>query len=441
MATETTGFIKPTVATVNSGDVSNIENLEQGSAGNATITNVATITLTYGNIASLLPPNAIITRVDIKYTGTPSGINAFSQLSCHMRLENPSFGFPVEFLVVPTNDFFPADNGSSFTIDTSDTSISDADILNKIYVSEEAAVSNFNSSIDTIDVIVPGIKTGDTDIKLEFFHQSFTNFGPFVANMEFLGDSEVPGIQITYDILPLSVKIQSNAKVKLEPTIDFTFGTSLGGPTNFTNVGDVGDGVTYDTPEVSNLLFADSYSSNGTFGLSGTNMPRGVKFINFFNSDPIPSDAEIVGVEIVALNDPDGDGEAFIGSAGNNFGSFDMECYLYNGVTYSDKLTWDNTNTYEGITFFNTLGGSSNRARFSGVNRRYKNDTTGRDSLFGGVEDLSGLTWDVNNQDNFGFSLIWFNPIGSATAVVQRGFQMFVLYKQPSLTGNKVLIK
>ena len=194
------------------------------------------------------------------------------------------------------------------------------------------------------------------------------------------------------------------------------------------------------------IFFPSNYLQNCLIKLAWTRPNKLIQLYNFLgndSNDTIPSNAEIIGVEIIAVSDPDGNGEGRLYSAASNQGTFDVECYLYNGENYSDRLTWDTSEDYDGITFFNIEGGTNNLARFSGANRHYKNNTAGRDVLFGGSNDLSGLTWDPANQANFGFSLVWDNPDGgTVVAGAQRGIMMNVIYQIPSPpTENKVKIQ
>ena len=177
--------------------------------------------------------------------------------------------------------------------------------------------------------------------------------------------------------------------------------TNLEGPHSHTDIGtDIGDGVNYASISSTqrNRVLENSTSANA---MAATATPSGVLFFNFFNDSQIPIEATILGVEVVAGTDFDGSGESFIGSFGSSTGTFDVECYLHNGTSYSSKLTWDNSVSISNFA----LSNSDTTATYSAGNVRYKNNTSGDDLLFGGPADLSGLSWDPANQANFGFAL------------------------------------
>ena len=115
--------------------------------------------------------------------------------------------------------------------------------------------------------------------------------------------------------------------------------TNIEGPNSHTSIGtDIGDGVNYasiSSTQANRVL----ETSTGADAMAATSTPSGVRFFNFFNSSQIPAGATILGVEVVAGTDFDGSGNSRIGSYGSSTGTFDVECYLYNGTSYSSKLT------------------------------------------------------------------------------------------------------
>ena len=154
--------------------------------------------------------------------------------------------------------------------------------------------------------------------------------------------------------------------------------------------------------------------------------PMGAFYNNFFNSSQIPSYATIKGVEVVATSVTFNDSlrHSSIRSSANSFGSFEVKCYLHNGISYSSALIWD---THPGIS----LSDDSRTAEFDGSNKKYKNDSAGDDVLFGGPNDLSGLTWDPSNQSGFGLAFTFINEIDNPVMIFSRGIGLRVTYDIP----------
>ena len=204
--------------------------------------------------------------------------------------------------------------------------------------------------------------------------------------------------------------------------------TNIEGPNSHTSIGtDIGDGVNYasiSSTQVNRVL----ETSTGADAMAATSTPSGVRFFNFFNSSQIPAGATILGVEVVAGTDFDGSGNSRIGSYGSSTGTFDVECYLYNGTSYSSKLTFDNSG-YSGIT----LSNSDTTAEFDGANRSYKNNSVGDDVLFGGTADLAGLSWDPADQANFGFAITFQNESSAMVAGTTRGLGLRVTYQEGTI--------
>jgi hypothetical protein len=208
--------------------------------------------------------------------------------------------------------------------------------------------------------------------------------------------------------------------------------TNIEGPNSHTSIGtDIGDGVNYasiSSTQANRVL----ETSAGSSAMAATATPSGVLFTNFFNASQIPAGATILGVEVVAGTDFDGSGNSRIGSFGSSTGTFDVECYLHNGTSYSSKLTFDNSG-FSGIT----LSNSDTTAEFDGGNKSYKNNSVGDDVLFGGTSDLAGLSWDPANQANFGFAITFQNESSGMVAGLVRGFGLRVTY-QEAATAEKV---
>jgi len=204
--------------------------------------------------------------------------------------------------------------------------------------------------------------------------------------------------------------------------------TSIEGPHSTGNVGtDIGDGVNYASISATQMNRVKE-TSTGANAMAATATPSGAKFFNFFNASQIPSDATILGVEVVFGTDFDGSGNSNIGSFGSSEGTFDVECYLHNGTSYSSKLTFLSTPINSIGASSGTLSNSDTTAEFNGANIRYVNNTSGDDVGFGGTSDLAGLSWNPTDQANFGFALTFQNESSAMVAGIVRGFGLRVTY-------------
>lgn len=199
--------------------------------------------------------------------------------------------------------------------------------------------------------------------------------------------------------------------------------TSIEGPHSHGDVGtDIGDGVNYASISTTQRNRVKE-TSTGASAMAATTTPSGAKFFNFFNAEQIPSDATILGVEVMFGTDFDGSGNAFLGSFGSSGGTFDVECYLHNGTAYSSKLVW-----VAGAQSGMTLSAGNDSAEFNGGNKRYINAGSGDDVGFGGTSDLSGLSWNPADQANFGFAITFQNESSTMVAGILRGFGLRVTY-------------
>lgn len=201
------------------------------------------------------------------------------------------------------------------------------------------------------------------------------------------------------------------------------------------------DGVNYNvTNTFLNRFLQDPIQSINTVAVA--NVPAGYLYTNFFHAGmpierQIPEGKIITGVEVVAGTDFDGNGNSYIGSFGTNASSWDVRCYLHNGNQYSAPLTWDSSDSYDGITLIQ----DNTAARFNGGNKRYKNADLGDDVLFGGPNDLSGLEWDPVNQSNFGLAFTFRNRIGGAmVGGFIRGIGLRITYEDPPPPQSKIII-
>ena len=139
---------------------------------------------------------------------------------------------------------------------------------------------------------------------------------------------------------------------------------------------------------------------------------------NCFNAAQIPAGATINGIELVSTTISTGTG--FIGTAGSTGAAETgtLEIYFYNGTSYSTAV-YSNT--------------------FTGPNDYYPVPNGGGEVLAGGPSDLSGLTWNVADQTNFGFRIDVTAITATPVLVAVRGLALKVYYTEaaantPSLT-------
>ena len=139
---------------------------------------------------------------------------------------------------------------------------------------------------------------------------------------------------------------------------------------------------------------------------------------NFFNDNQIPVGATINGIEVVATTDLSSGGHSRFGSTGSSSGTFKFKWFFYNGSAFSSALAHvGDVSSIVNIT--STDSGAS--LTFTGGNRHYLNNTAGDDVLFGGTSDLSGLSWDVANQTEFGLLVAMTDTSGTCSGVWARG--------------------
>lgn len=198
-------------------------------------------------------------------------------------------------------------------------------------------------------------------------------------------------------------------------------------PHNVSDInGTLNDGVSYQSigGTFDESHFLATSTDNPIIVVSET--PMGAFYDNFFNSSQIPSYATIKGVEVVATSVTYNGNlrHSSIRSSANSFGSFEVKCYLHNGISYSSALIWD---THPDIS----LSDDSRTAEFDGSSKKYKNESAGDDVLFGGPNDLSGLTWDPSNQSGFGLALTFINEIDDPVMIFSRGIGLRVTYDVP----------
>ena len=86
--------------------------------------------------------------------------------------------------------------------------------------------------------------------------------------------------------------------------------TNIELPNSHADIGnEIGNGITYgNLTDTSKNRFLETATGTGALTIDGA--PRGVRFFNFFNTNQIPLDATISGIEVVAGPDPDNNGNS-----------------------------------------------------------------------------------------------------------------------------------
>lgn len=175
-------------------------------------------------------------------------------------------------------------------------------------------------------------------------------------------------------------------------------------------------------------------ASSVIFSGNSSASDKGIRFYNYFNSlsggSPIPAGSNILGIEIVAPN------TERIWTSGGSFGNAWWRVYVHNGTSYSDPIEWDSSASYSGWTFSD----SDRKAEVTGNTKAYKNNSSGEDVLFGAADDLHGLSWDVNDQEDWGIAVVAGHNGGANTAVtgIERGMGMRVTYEAGGATTKTV---
>lgn len=422
-----TGFIKPTSIISTSGTVENENALLD--TGDAKLTgNGATIVARYPDFN--IPQNSTITAITVKLRVTPVAISTVALFRATPIITGATSVTSLQAI----QQFFDS-NDNSLVLDEA--------------LDFETTYNNFLNN-PTINPIIQGLVTTPTNqgpapesvLDINFSMSDPTD--PVADVLTINCGALSPVVNIEYSI-PASTKtiITNSTKVKLQPTSFNIIENVIGGPNAGGPPGDfngTGTDMNFGTDEDNiNKVLETPLTSFSSCAFLNYN-EAGFKLFKFF-VDEIPLDATITGVELIAGTDFDGSGNSRISSFGGNTGNFRMECRFHNGVNYSDRLTWDTSETYDGITFLNILGGTNNRASFSGASRHYKNNAAGDDVLFGGPNDLSGLTWDPVNQSSFGIGFAIINATGNASGGILRGIRMKVYYQITAFTHHKAIIR
>lgn len=208
--------------------------------------------------------------------------------------------------------------------------------------------------------------------------------------------------------------------------------TDILGPTSNAAVGTgIGDGISYGAWGQPQRIHSGSSFSSATFAVTPN---KGTVWKSIFD-DEIPLDATIIGVELMGGTDFDGSGNSRIANAGSTGGTSSMtyQMYLYNGSAYSAPLAFKSTPSG------GSLNGDSTELTLTGANKSYVNNSAGDDLMAGAADSLSGISWDPNNQDDFGFAITTIAESGSAVAVVLRGVGLRVTYEEASGFGHKTI--
>ena len=165
-------------------------------------------------------------------------------------------------------------------------------------------------------------------------------------------------------------------------------------------------------------------ASTGSNAAVVTLKNKGTLWDSCLDVGEIPSSAVITGVELVAGLDTDGSGNSYLGNAGSTGSTESMtyKMYLYNGSSYSSALTFLSTPSG------GSLNGDSTELTLTGANKSYVNNTTGDDLMAGSSTGLSGLSWDVANQVDFGFAFITAAQSGTPIGIALRGIGLRITY-------------
>jgi len=179
--------------------------------------------------------------------------------------------------------------------------------------------------------------------------------------------------------------------------------TSISPPTSNATLGTaLGDGTTYISWSQPTRMYASGTNVTYTTSPNAGNVWQGCF------SSTIPATATILGVELVGADN------ARFGCAGSTGSSESMTFMmrLYNGSSYSAPLTFLSTPAG------GTLNGDSTELTLQGPNKYYVNNTSGTDVLAGASDSLSGLSWDPNDQADFGFVVYTIAEVDSVTGIL-----------------------
>tara|TARA_R110002167_G_scaffold229099_1_gene434482 strand:+ start:936 stop:1676 length:741 start_codon:yes stop_codon:yes gene_type:complete len=215
--------------------------------------------------------------------------------------------------------------------------------------------------------------------------------------------------------------------------------TAIKGPTAGAAIGTgIGDGNNYAgaSSGIRQRIFETQTGTNAYAHVATSTSTEGDVFTGFNFGLTDEGTYEILGLEIVAGTDFDGSGNSYMGSFGSSSGTGIIRCYFYNGTAFSSALEWDSSALVSGIA----LSDSDTTATFTGGNKRYINTTSGDDVLFGANDTLSGLAWDVDDQDDWGFAFTFQQTSGTFVAGVLRGVGIRVTYSLDTDPVDSVII-
>tara|TARA_B100001093_G_scaffold488970_1_gene526687 strand:+ start:2344 stop:3681 length:1338 start_codon:yes stop_codon:yes gene_type:complete len=184
------------------------------------------------------------------------------------------------------------------------------------------------------------------------------------------------------------------------------------------------DGNTY----ISWTYATRMYGSNACVASGTTAGNRGNVWTGCF-SNQIPTGATITGVELVAS------GNSRFGNAGSTGVSEALiyQMRFYNGTSYSAPLVFLSTPSG------GSLNGDSTQLTLTGGNKYYVNNTTGTDVLAGASDSLSGISWDPNDQADFGFAILTSGITDTPVGVILGESNMGLRITYQTLYTNTVI--
>jgi hypothetical protein len=244
----TTGPIKPFIASATADtQTDNLSLLLDSSTevGEAAIVNgianphnhtaIGVVDLTYPSFD--IPADATITNIKVKFTVTPKNVTYFQQNAIQIIAVNNNLvdhlGNPVVSPSSEPNQIIPSNLLSLFATSTINNNIPQSfeDFVENNLVNTEAAVTLSTSDYLQIATqagtifnnfpspfIIPGLITGDTTLKLRFYHNNFPNFGGS-GQLNITSDFDLPSIEIIYTqpgLDPPKAKLQEH-KIKIQP--------------------------------------------------------------------------------------------------------------------------------------------------------------------------------------------------------------------------------
>ena len=196
--------------------------------------------------------------------------------------------------------------------------------------------------------------------------------------------------------------------------------TNIEGPLANVAAGTI-DGVTYGDLIQPQRVHENSTGANAAPAVAAL---KGNLYDNCFNASQIPSNATIIGMELVAGVDFDGSGNSNFGNFGSTGASESttFKMYFHNGTDYSSALPFLSTPSG------GSLNGDSTELTLTGPNKRYLGLST-LGTLAGASDSIvGGITFDPADQADFGFAIVCSAVSASPVYGVIRGIGLRATY-------------